>query len=341
MPQRSPQWRQDFRDNCRIADQGFRYALIIILKAKPQTTPLKLACAFGTVYIVWGSTYLAIHYAIETIPPFLMAGARFLTAGLILYVILRMSGVEKPARGHWKSAGIVGAFLLLGGNGAVVLAQQTVPSGITALILGITPLWMVVLGWLWLRDQKPSLRIFTGLFLGIAGLLFLIKPAPGAHSLHLPGVLMLIFATLSWTLGSLSVRKLKLPSSPFMASALQMIAGGVLMFGAAILCGEPGRFDITNISWRSLAGYAYLTLIGSLIGFSAYIYVLKHSTPAMASTYAYVNPIVAVFLGWAIASEPVTARTLIAAAIIIAAVILITLPSFTETESELESVDAG
>jgi drug/metabolite transporter (DMT)-like permease len=255
-----------------------------------------------------------------------MAGNRFLFAGIIMYGILRFNKEENPPFRMWRSAAVVGAFLLLGGNGAVVWAEQTVPSGITALIVGATPLWMVVLGWLWLREKKPTPCIIAGLVLGFAGLVYLIRPTHTEAPVHLLGAFAVLFASLSWTIGSLSSRKLVLPASPFMVSALEMITGGVMLLIAGLVSGEAAQLDLEGISWQSLTAFMYLTLVGSLVGFSAYIYVLKHSSPALASTYAYVNPVVAVILGWAIAHEPITLRTVIAAVVIIAAVVLITLP---------------
>lgn len=285
----------------------------------------RLAAAFAALYIAWGSTYLAIRFAIETIPPLLMASARFLVAGVILYIGMRLAKTPAPTRQQWGSAAIVGTFLLLGGNGMVVLAEQVVPSGITALLIGTTPFWMTLLGWLWQGERRPSYSTVLGLLLGFVGLVLLVNPfGAAAERVHPWGALAVIAATLSWAIGSLWSRRLDQSSSPFMASAMQMIAGGIIILPVASILGEWGRLDLQSISSRSAAALVYLIVFGSLIGFSAYIYVLKHSRPAMAATYAYVNPIIAVLLGWLLAGEKFSAMGLLGGGIIVAAVVLIT-----------------
>lgn len=283
--------------------------------------------AFGLVYVLWGSTYLGIRIAIETMPPFLMAGVRFLIAGAIVYAWARLRGAERPSRAHWRSAAIIGALLLVIGNGGVTWAEQTVPSGITSLLVCTVPLWMVMLNWLMYGGERPTLGVSLGVALGLAGVLVLIGPDEIARGggVNLKGALVLFAVQGFWAVGSLWSRHAALPKSPFLAIGMEMLAGGAMLVGLAAVTGELARFDVTAVSARSVAAFLYLIVFGALIGFTAYLWLLQVSTPARVSTHSFVNPIVAVFLGWAILSEPVTTRTVVASAIILAAVALITL----------------
>ncbi|MBX7246676.1 MAG: EamA family transporter [Candidatus Sumerlaeaceae bacterium] len=286
-----------------------------------------LILAFVALYIVWGSTYLAIRIAIETLPPFLMSGARFVLAGATLYAWGKLRGAPTISRGEWRGAAIVGAFLLLGGNGLVVWSEQRIPSGIAALLVGITPFWMTLLDWLWLKSHRPTPGTIAGLLIGFAGLAILIGPQKlSAHDqpVDLVGAGTVLLAALSWSVGSLYSRRLPKTASPIFNTGAQMIAGGTLLLIAGLATGETSLLHPGAFSTRSLLALGYLYAFGSLVGFSAYIYVLGHTTPARASTYAYVNPLVAVVLGWALAGEPLTTRTVVAAALIIAAVVAIT-----------------
>ena len=288
---------------------------------------LKVIAAFAAVYLIWGSTYLAIRFAIETIPPFAMAGIRFLIAGGALYAWLRMRGAERPTLAHWRSAAIVGALLLLGGNGAVVWAEQRVASGHASLLVATEPLWIVLLEWLGPRGSRPSAWVFTGVALGLAGIALLVGPGTfaGGEPVDHIGAGVLVFASLSWAIGSLYSRKAKVPSSPLLGTAMQLLIGGVLLIVLATFTGEWSAIAPSAISLKSLGGLLYLVIFGSLVGFSCYIWLLRVSTPSRVSTYAYVNPVVAGVLGWAFAGEPLTMRTLLAAAVIVGAVALITL----------------
>ena len=286
---------------------------------------LRIIAAFAAVYIIWGSTYLAIRLAVESIPPFFMVGARFVLAGAGLYVWLRVRGAAKPTLIQWKSTAAVGAMLLLVGTGGVSWAEQFVPSGVTALIIAITPLWFVVFDW-WNRGVKPTTSIVGGLILGTVGVIILIDPVEfvGGEQVDLLGAFVLLVATMSWVWGSLYSRRAEMPSSPLLATAMEMLTGGILLMVLSIASGEMFRMDLaaaTNQSWLALL---YLVIFGSLIGFTSYIWLLKNVQPALVSTYAYVNPIIAVFLGWLIAAEPLGGRILFAAVIIVAGVALIT-----------------
>jgi drug/metabolite transporter (DMT)-like permease len=289
---------------------------------------LALATAFAIVYVVWGSTYLAILFAIDTLPPFLMASARFLTAGALLYVWARTLGrAAAPNRAQWRSTAIVGVLLLLVGNGLVVWSEQRVPSGMAALLVGTVPCFMVLIDWLRHGGVRPSGRVIGGLGLGLVGLLWLVGPdaVMGGGRADLLGAGALVVASCSWASGSIYSRHSPMPASPSLGTAMQMLAGGVALLAVSAALGEPWRFEPSAVSLRSALGLLYLVVFGSIIAFSAYVWLLRVSTPARVSTYAYVNPVVAVLLGWALAGEALTTRMLVAAAVIVSGVALITL----------------
>jgi len=287
----------------------------------------RLIAAFAAVYIIWGSTYLAIRFAVETLPPLLMAGARFLIAGVLLLVWSRFRDSRaSPTKADWRTGLASGALLLLGGNGGVAWAEQRVPSGITALLVAVVPLWMVLLDWLRPSGRRPPILVFVGLAMGLGGLALLMGPdaLDGRGDISVLGAIVLVLASLSWAAGSLYAKHAPRPSSGLFGAATQMIAGGLCLVVASVVAGELPRMDLAHASSRSMLGFLYLVTFGSLVGFTAYVYLLAHTTAAKAATYAYVNPVVAVLLGWAFANEPVTSRTLIAAAVILAGVAIIT-----------------
>src|SRR3990172_11497284 len=287
---------------------------------------VQIALAFLSIYTIWGSTYLAIRIAIETLPPFLMAGVRFLIAGAALYLWTRLRGAPRPTRSNWKAATIIGGLLLLGGNGGVVWAEQTVPSGLTAVLITTVPLWMALLEWKRYERVRPPAPIVLGLVIGFAGVVLLVGPEElaGSGTINRIGATVLILASLSWAIGSLYSRRALLPSSPLQSTAMEMLAGGLLLSAAGLVSQEWVGFQPSEASLRSIVAFSYLTVFGSLIGFTSYIFLLKATTAAKVSTYAYVNPIIAIILGWAIAQEELTLRTMVAAAIIVAAVVVIT-----------------
>ncbi len=288
---------------------------------------VRIGAAFAAVYLIWGSTYLAIRLAIETLPPFFMAGARFVTAGALLYTWAWLRGAPKPNRLHWREAAAVGGLMLLGGNGVVTWAEQRIPSGLTALLAATVPLWMVLLQGIQPGGARPSSRVATGLGLGLAGVVLLIGPGNLVHgqAADLLGTTAVLFAALSWATGSLYSRRAQLPSAPLQGVAMEMLAGGAWLLLAGAVTGEGARLDLDGASLRSLLALGYLILFGSIVAFSAYLWLLRVSTPARASTYAFVNPVIAVFLGWALAGEPLTPQTLLAAGVIVAAVAIITM----------------
>lgn len=290
----------------------------------------RVGLAFATIYLVWGSTYLAIRFAVETIPPFLMAGVRFTTAGALLYAVLRARGVSAPTAAQWRMAVISGALMILGGNGVLSWAEQYVPSGLAALLVATVPLWFVGIAWLG-PDREPSrpLEIF-GLLLGLAGVILLV--AGSGEEVMLAGTsgraglwasLAIVGASISWAAGSLYHRRAALPRPGLFATAMTMLAGGALLLGTGVLRGEVGALQPEAISARSLLALLYLIAFGSIVAFSAYAWLLRAVRPALVGTYAYVNPVVAVLLGWWLADEILTGTMLIGAAVIVASVILV------------------
>lgn len=285
----------------------------------------RVIAAFVAVYVVWGSTYLAIRYAVATIPPFLMAGTRFVVSGVMLYVWARRGGAPRPTARQWRDAAVTGVLMLCLGNGAVGWAEQRVPSGLAALLVAVVPLWMVVIDWVRPNGERPRALVIAGVVVGLAGLVVLVGPSTVTHgSGDAAAALVLVAASLAWASGSMFNRYGARPESAALSTGLQMIGGSIGLLVIAAARGELAETHLTQISIPSWTGWLYLVTFGSLVGFTAYIFLLKTVSPAKASTYAYVNPLVAVFLGWAIAGEAVTARTLAAAAIILTGVAMIT-----------------
>jgi drug/metabolite transporter (DMT)-like permease len=281
--------------------------------------------AFAAVYFIWGSTYLAIRYAVETIPPFFMAGCRFVIAGATLYLWTRASGASPPSRRDWADAALLGALLLLSGNGGLCWAEQRVPSGLAALLLATIPIWMVLLDSRRKGGTKLEGRVIGGMAIGVAGLALLVGPAHlwGSSRVNLTGAGVLMFSSFCWSLGSVLSHKLNLPPSPFLAAAMEMLAGGALLLLLGVLSGEGKQFHIWAVALRSWLGLVYLVVAGSLLAFTAYLWLLRTVATSRVSTYAFVNPAVAVFLGWGVGSEVLTGRELLASATIIAGVALI------------------
>ncbi len=286
----------------------------------------KIWVALLALYIVWGSTYLAIRFSVETIPPFLHAALRFLISGAILYIWRRLAGDEAPSLSNWKSTAIVGAALLLGGNGLVGWAEQTVPSGIAALMISTSPFWLVLFESLRAGGAKPTWQSIVGLILGFGGVFILIGPAElmgVGKGFDTFGVILLLLAPIFWSMGSIYARGADMPKSTLLGTGMEMLAGAVALFIVSLVKGELSGFSFGLVSMRSWLGLAYLITFGSLVGFVSYGYLLQNAPVSLMSTYAYVNPVVAVFLGWLFANEELNARIGIASAIIIGSVILI------------------
>lgn len=293
---------------------------------KHSTSSMKIILAMASIYIIWGSTYLAIFFAVETMPPFLMIGVRFLTAGMIVFAWAWFRGASMPTRLHWRNAAIIGGLLLLAGNGSVAWAEQYVASGIAALVVATVPMWLVLLDWILLKNPRPRPRTFAGLLLGFGGIALLSIQSNGdqAHAVDTVGIIVLLLASFAWALGSIYSKKAVLPENSLMSISIQMIAGGVLLLVGGTLGGEWTNFDIAAVSWQSFSALVYLITFGSIIGFSCYLWLIRVAPAEMVGTYAYVNPVVAVFLGWWLANEAITAQTLMASAVIILAVVIIT-----------------
>jgi drug/metabolite transporter (DMT)-like permease len=292
-----------------------------------QPVPLyKIILAYIGIYLVWGSTYLAIAFAIKTLPAFLMAGVRFIIAGTILYIFARRQGAVVATRVQWRNAVVIGLLLLLGGNGGVVWAESRVPSGLTALMVASLPLWFALLDWVRPGGLRPTTRTWAGIALGMIGLLILINPAEllRGTAVDVTGAVVLLLASLSWACGSIYSRHTDLPKSGLLTTAMEMLCGGagLLVFGT--MMGDWQRFAPSSVTMRSVLAMVYLIVFGSLVGFTSYMWLLKVSTPSRVATYAYVNPVVAVLLGWAIGGESLTMQTVIATAIIVAGVVVIT-----------------
>jgi drug/metabolite transporter (DMT)-like permease len=297
---------------------------------RPST--LTVAAALGTVYVLWGSTYLAIAFMIESLPPLLAAGIRFLTAGLTLiaFVVARarwqrrrglsVEALRRPRAIEWRTAFIVGALLLLGGNGMVSIAEQTIPSGIAAVIIATTPIWLSLFDAL-LTRRMPSLLAIGGLLVGLGGVAILLLPSSGLDSFNPIGIGILVVAAISWASGSLYARRGPLPRNQLLGTGMEQLAGGIVLLAAGLAIGELGRFDPGAVTTASLLGLAFLIVFGSLVAFTAYIWLLNHVAVTTVATYAYVNPVVAVALGVAFRGETLTPRSLLAAALIIGAVV--------------------
>lgn len=283
--------------------------------------------ALLAVYIFWGGTYLAMRLAVETIPPLLMAGTRFLTAGTLMFLLAMRQGTPWPKKEHWGHATVAGTLLLAFGNGGVVLAEQTVPSGLAALLVATGPIWMVLLNWLWLKDSRPHWIAWAGIGLGLAGIALLAGGGDtllGAGAISPFWAIILTITSFSWSLGSLYTRQAPRPDSAIQATAMQMLTGGALLIAMGTLTGEWMRLDLYAITAKSLCSFLYLLVFGSLVGFSAYVWLMQNASPILVATHSYVNPIVAVFLGALIAGEDLTGRVLISALVIVVSVILLT-----------------
>ncbi len=301
-----------------------------VIKFNTKRNFALLIAAFAAVYIFWGSTYLAIKYAIETLPPFLMAGARFVFAGALLMTWARFSkDYEKPKAAHWKTSFIVGTLLLLGGNGGVVFAQHYISSSLAALLVATELFWIVLLSWLWLKKPRPNLKVALGLAIGFLGVWLLINGQTTNHSadagsMQFFGAIAVMIAALSWAAGSIYGLRAPIPKSSLQTPGMQMLSGGLVLLFVSLVAGEMSKFAIAEVSTNSWFGLIYLVIFGSLIGFTAYSWLLKNAQPAMVATYAYVNPVIAVLLGWLIAGESFTGQMLIGAGVIVGSVVLIT-----------------
>lgn len=286
---------------------------------------LKIFLAFGAIYLVWGSTYLATRFAVATIPPLMMIGIRSLAAGVILYLISRYRKAEKVKRENVLPLFTLGALFFLAGHGLLSWAQQYVPSGMAAVLVTAEPLWIFGIEWFFLKDTRVKLKGILGLFLGFAGIVYLIHSTSAGtafnHDLLAP--VLIVAGTLSWGGGAVYSRVANVPKSPLLSAGMELIFGGILVLIASFILGEPSRFHVSQVSLKSFCALLYLVVFGSVIAFSAYTWLLSNTSATRISTHTYVNPVIAVFLGWLIADEQITAALLVATAIIIISVYLV------------------
>jgi drug/metabolite transporter (DMT)-like permease len=296
----------------------------------------RLIAAFAAVYLIWGSTYLAVHFALQSFPPFLLMAVRFIVAGAILYVWGRSRTEHGPTRQHWIAALFSSLLLIVGGMGTFAWAQQFVASGTAALIAALTPCFMVILQGLLIRETRTTLVTWAGVGLGFLGMVVLIGPGQSAGvPVHRGATLVLLLGCLCWALGSLYGRRAPEPDETRLATGMQLLCGGAVLAVIALASGELRAIDWADISMVSTVALLYLTVFGSLIAYTAYIWLLKNSTPARVSTHAYINPIVAVFLGWLVASEVVTLRVVSAGLLALGGVVLIILADYLSSRPPL------
>src|ERR1017187_2611376 len=255
------------------------------IQSKPSR--ISIILAFAAIYIIWGSTYLGIKYAIQTIPPLLMSGVRYFIAGLTVYLISMATGAQRPTRMHWKNTAIIGALLLLMGNGGVAMAEKLIPSGIAALIVCSVPIWFALFGWLFFKKGKPALRTISGIVLGFIGIIVLVGPGnlmPGGTAVNLNGVIIITIGTIGWSMGSLFASKAELPSNHLTTTGMQMLCGGLLLIVAGLVKGEYSQFQWSEVSKNSLIAITYLIIFGSMVAFSAYSWLVRVSSPSLVST---------------------------------------------------------
>ena len=285
----------------------------------------KVILAFAIIYVVWGSTFLAIRYAIGSIPPFLMAGLRFTIAGLLLFGWNWFYGGRLPTLGQWKVAMVGGALMFTLGHGGLAWAEQRLSSGMAALILALIPAWVVLVDWLRPGGTQPAATVLIGLFIGLFGLVMLVGIGqPVEAGVDIPSALTLVFSGFAWAVGTVYTKHTASSGSASVTASMQLLSGGTILLLIGSARGDWAQVLSIGIRVQSMLALGYLIAFGTLIAFNAYVWLLGVSVPSKVATYAYVNPIIAVFLGWAFASEPVALRTLAAAAIIIVAVVIIT-----------------
>jgi drug/metabolite transporter (DMT)-like permease len=282
-----------------------------------------IVLAFALVYTIWGSSYIGIHFAIQTLPPFLMTAIRFLVAGAVVIGWAKVRGAAWPTLRQWRYAAIIGALLFLVNNGGIVWAEgHGIPTGVAAVLIATLPMWMVLLTWLKPGGQYPGGMVIAGMVIGFIGIILLAHPGQGGP-LNLLGVGALLIAAFAWAYGSLYAKTAPLPESATLSTGMQLVCGGSLQLVMSILTGELPRFNPAQVSTVSLLAVLYLGIVSSIIAYSAFVWLMKVCSPAKVSTYAYVNPVVAVLLGWRLAGEQITVQTVVATVIIIVSVVMI------------------
>ncbi len=290
-----------------------------------QQPQIKLIAAFAAIYFIWGSTYLAIKYALEAIPPFIMMGTRSLGAGLILYLWSRARGDEKVKRENIIPIVIIGILFFLVGHGLLAWGQQRIASGSAALLVASEPLWIAVVEAFLIRDDRATSRTIIGLVCGFLGISILLAPGQnlGAHDMDFLSAFAILLGTLSWAIGAVYSRVAKLPKAPALAAGLELVVGGFLLVTSGLLMGEGSRLQLEALPIRSVLGLMYLIVFGSVVAFTSYVWLLSLTSATRVATHTYVNPVIAVFLGWAIAGEPMSWQTFVATIIIVISVYLV------------------
>lgn len=283
-----------------------------------------IVLAFLAIYLIWGSTYLAIAFAIESMPPLFMGAIRFLIAGSVLYAWGRSRGVPRPRPVQWAWATLLGGLFFLVGNGTVVWVEQRLPSGLTALIVAMVAVWTALVEWIRPGGSRPSGMVLSGIVMGFLGVALLVLPKGGHEGgVDTPAVLLLMASCLCWAIASALSKNADLPASSPLTSGMEMLAGGALLFVVSLFTGEVGAFSLPAVSLTSWIAFGYLVVFGSLIGFTCFAYLLKVTSPNKVATYGYVNPMVAMFLGWAFRGESLSTVSLVASLVIVLSVVLI------------------
>jgi drug/metabolite transporter (DMT)-like permease len=307
------------------------------MEATPRPSRWKTLLAFAIIYLVWGSTFLAIRVGVREVPPFLLAGMRFFAAGIILYAWMRAQGTPSPSRREWAAASLLAGLIFVGDYGLLFWAEQRVPSGIAAVMMATIPAFMALAEILILRTQRLTLRLGFALLLGLGGVAVLVTRSAefGEHPINPSGAIALVIAAISWSLAASLTRKLPLPESKVMSSGAQMLAGGILLTLTAAILGEFRGFHAQAVSSGAWLALAYLIVAGSIIGFTAYVWLIHHESPTKVGTYAYVNPVVAVLIGYFLGGEALGARTLLGALLVLVSVVVITTAPKKKAEIEV------
>ena len=289
-----------------------------------QHSRVSLVAAFAAVYVIWGSTYLAIRWGVAEIPPFLMAGGRFLSAGMVFVGLAAYQGAARPTAYHWLTTGVVGLLMAAGGNGLVSWALQRVPSGLGALLISMVPFWVTLADWLRPRGARPPAQVILGLTIGFTGVALLVNPSDiaGGRTLDAVGAGALVMASLLWAAGSVYSRYAPQPSSHWLSAGMQMLGGGAALMAISAVSGEFVGLDWSTVSTAAFGAWIYVAAFGS-VAYGSYLWLLKASTPAKAATYAYVNPVIALILGYLLAGETLTLWSLGCSSVVVVGVLLV------------------
>ncbi len=296
------------------------------METAPRPHRWQTLLAFAIIYLVWGSTFLAIRVGVREVPPFLLAGMRFFAAGIVLYAWMRAKGTSSPTRREWASAWFLAVLIFVGDYGLLFWAEKRVPSGIAAVMMATIPVFMAIAEIVFLRTQKLTLRLGFALLVGTGGVLVLVSRSAsfGDASIDFAGAAALVVGAISWSLAAILTRKLSLPESKVMSSGAQMLAGGILLTLTAAMLGEFRGFDVRAVSMGAWLALIYLIVAGSIVGFTAYVWLIHHESPTKVGTYAYVNPVVAVLLGYFLGGEALGSRTIVGTLLVLVSVVTIT-----------------